>query len=428
MSNFLVSQVRKLLAGRTVWALGDQGIVSLGNFAVNIILARNVSPTDFGIYALVFSFFLLLNGLHGSFIDYPMTIRLAREKHDVARQTGLALMVGAIAVVPLTLAVAVLFIVIDRPEIIPWAIFAFVAWRLQDVVRRSLMGQLRHAEAVPGDAISYLGQGIAMLALLYLDILTLEAVFFVMGMTSSLALIVQALQVKPQLSGLSGAMVFVKDGWELGRWVVMRRVVATIEAQGIGWVLAGVHGLEATAGFRAAVNLLAVTHPISQGIGNLVLPSVAHAHRRSINEVVRVSWLLGLQGGVLVFPYFFLLLFVPSFALELIYGADSPYIMMSDVVVIIVISYMMTYVSRIMAGTLAGLAKPKLTFQAALYGSIAAIFVSLPMAALGGVYYAAIGKIVSNSVRLISSTLFVRREVAREANGLALQGSVGDAR
>src|SRR5688572_33477070 len=38
---------------RSVWALADQGVVSLGNCATSVLLARSLAVAEFGIFALL---------------------------------------------------------------------------------------------------------------------------------------------------------------------------------------------------------------------------------------------------------------------------------------------------------------------------------------------------------------------------------------
>ena len=60
------------------WAIADQGIVSLGNFLTTIILARTVSPHEYGVWTGNFRFdFLFLNVLPASLVTYPLMVRLA---------------------------------------------------------------------------------------------------------------------------------------------------------------------------------------------------------------------------------------------------------------------------------------------------------------------------------------------------------------
>ena len=42
----------RLLLGRASWTLVDQGVVSIGNFALNLQLARDLAAADYGKFAL----------------------------------------------------------------------------------------------------------------------------------------------------------------------------------------------------------------------------------------------------------------------------------------------------------------------------------------------------------------------------------------
>ena len=59
------------------WAIVDQGVVSLGNFLMTIILARSFSLEVYGIWTVLFGFILLLNVIHYSLIVYPLMVRAA---------------------------------------------------------------------------------------------------------------------------------------------------------------------------------------------------------------------------------------------------------------------------------------------------------------------------------------------------------------
>ena len=59
---------------KTVFNLLDQGLFSGTNFITSILLARWVSPSEYGTYAIAFSIFLLIAGIHSAFVYEPMAI------------------------------------------------------------------------------------------------------------------------------------------------------------------------------------------------------------------------------------------------------------------------------------------------------------------------------------------------------------------
>ena len=70
----VADRLRAMLAGHGVWALGDQGILSLGNFLTNLAIYRRFSKTASGDYYIVLSFILFLNNLHMALVTYPLSI------------------------------------------------------------------------------------------------------------------------------------------------------------------------------------------------------------------------------------------------------------------------------------------------------------------------------------------------------------------
>ena len=52
----------------------DQGIVSLAGFLIHILLARSVSPSDYGVFVLAYSAIILANELHQAVLLEPMMV------------------------------------------------------------------------------------------------------------------------------------------------------------------------------------------------------------------------------------------------------------------------------------------------------------------------------------------------------------------
>ena len=46
---------------RSSWTILDQGVVSLGAFLLNIVLARHLPPAEYGMFALIIGSLLLPN-------------------------------------------------------------------------------------------------------------------------------------------------------------------------------------------------------------------------------------------------------------------------------------------------------------------------------------------------------------------------------
>ena len=66
----------KLLIERASWTLVDQGVVSCGNFLLNVLLARTLSEEDYGEFALFLGAIFILRTIDYSLISYPLSVRL----------------------------------------------------------------------------------------------------------------------------------------------------------------------------------------------------------------------------------------------------------------------------------------------------------------------------------------------------------------
>ncbi|MDR7400087.1 MAG: hypothetical protein QN144_12370, partial [Armatimonadota bacterium] len=64
----------RVWASRGLWAVADQGLFSGANFVVNVLLARWLSPAEYGAFAVALSIFYLLAGFHSAVLTEPMMV------------------------------------------------------------------------------------------------------------------------------------------------------------------------------------------------------------------------------------------------------------------------------------------------------------------------------------------------------------------
>src|SRR5688500_4763901 len=79
---------------RSFWAMFDQGIVSLGNFGVVVLLGKAFASRmgEAGDFYTLFDLMIFLNGLQAAFIVYPLTVRCAAaDEQSLGRTASLSL-------------------------------------------------------------------------------------------------------------------------------------------------------------------------------------------------------------------------------------------------------------------------------------------------------------------------------------------------
>src|SRR4051812_33758241 len=160
------------------WVLGDQGVVSLGNFVTQLMLARHLGLKQLGVYAILYELTLFLNSMQASMVLFPLIIRGAvADQQRMSRLAGRALVL-TIVLVPVVgsgaLAVGAL---IEGISVGIWAMVAMTMFQIQETLRRALITHIRYRTAVWGDAVSYIGQAVIVSVLASKGMLSLTSAF-----------------------------------------------------------------------------------------------------------------------------------------------------------------------------------------------------------------------------------------------------------
>src|SRR5262245_14687257 len=186
---------------RSFWAMADQGVVSLGNFAVNLLLARYFAQRDdlssLGSFGVLMGLVLFFNGIQAALVIYPLTVRgTSVGREQIGRMAGMSLVLTFLSwpLLGAGIIAAALLWSID-PVVGIWAAAAMLLWQLQETLRRGLMAHLRFRAVLPGDAVSYLGQMTIVGFLAWRGTLTLSSTFIAMAVTSGLGAVLQAAQL-----------------------------------------------------------------------------------------------------------------------------------------------------------------------------------------------------------------------------------------
>lgn len=404
-------RLRALVNGEGFWALADQGVVSLGTFITNILVARSLPPAEYGVYALIFGILLFLNNLHASLITYPLSIKGA-----TADKTGLSclatssLILTAVLALILSLGVFGATWAVDKLQLAPLVVVALLLWQFQETLRRAFMAHLNHRKALWGDALSYLGQAGMVWILAQKGQISFEVVFGIIALTSGVAVVVQATQLGLKMAAWVEVWYLAKSFCGIGRWVLLTNLMNIFTIQAFPWALALFHGPEETAVFQALGNILGVSHPVIFSITGLIVPAVARARfKGGMRAAQRVALGYAAQGGVLLLPFYAGLALWPKGALRLFYGSGSPYLEFETVLHLFVLNYTFIYLGYVLGALLNGLEKTWLVFLAQLATAVTCVFLGLPLAASVGVMGALWGLVCSALVRVITSLFFLRR-------------------
>jgi O-antigen/teichoic acid export membrane protein len=405
--------------GRAVWAVVDQCVVSGGNFLTNLILLRVLLPVEFGTYALILNAIVFFGTIQQALVTYPLCVRGARAGAAKFRRiTGFALVgEGMLALLVLG---PILFGVgssLNRPAVVLIAVLAMFFWQMQDATRSAFIARLEQRRALPGDALSYLGQAAILGAISYKIRPSLGVAFATIAGTSLAALALQIYQIGPKLPLRRMVRPLGCEFWSLGRWYMVAKVMGFLTLQAFPWLILMRHGKVQVAGFQAVLQLLALTNPLLFSMASLVTATVAK-HRGYRNPAVR-RYLLLATG--LVGTYLLVLMVAGPLVMRVLYGRHSGYLEFAGLIRMFAVAWMFEMLAQYSVAILGGLRQPRRVFLQQMAGAGAAVMVALPLAYYRGVFAVGFGLLLVNVVRAgVGAALILR---CKDAGGVGRAAS-----
>lgn len=412
---------------RGFWAFADQGIVSVGNFGLSIVLARHFAReqalAEYGAFWVLMELMFFLNGLQGALVVYPLSVRGASlDRHGLGRMTSESLLWTAIcAPLPFLCMMTTAWVAHIPVGVGLWAGVAMILWQSQETTRRALMAQNRFRAVCLGDFISYVGQVVLVLLLSRHDSLDLYTTFQTVAATSGLGWLLQSFQLRLRRTTLKSFVAFGIEGWNLGRWMLFGNLTNIFSGALFNWNLAYWAGLEMLGVYQALVNLIRPANPLAFAVATLITPNVARARTTHGDRRARiVAARFGLLGLILLLPYLGFLIIFPRTSLELFYGAGSSSLVYASLVPLAAIAVGMVYASITLGAFLNGSERPKESFAGQVIYSCSYVVLVMPLSALFGIEGAVWGWLIASTLLATTyvyfTTGFMRGSSARSGS------------
>lgn len=299
-------------ASRAGWGLADQGLSSLSNLAVGVLIARSSSVADFGVYALAFGGYTIALNVSRAVATEPLAVRHSGERTPtwqkaVRASTATAFLVGVVALI-IGLGIAAVPGVPSRGVLIAFAV-TMPGLLLQDAWRWAFFVVGEGRRAFLNDLVWLLAMG-AIFGGLYL---TDSASAFSLTLAWGLGAVIAAVAGRFQ-AGLLPRFRLVKDWLRAHRDLTpkyvgeMLAVSGTIQVYLLG--ITAIAGIAAVSGIRGAQVLLGPVNVLNQGIRVIAVPEAARALRHSYRRLWLVGGAItfGVGAGALAWGAIFLLL------------------------------------------------------------------------------------------------------------------------
>ena len=413
----LVARASNLLAraGRkSFWPLTDQAVASAGNFLTFVIVARALpSKSEYGLFGLVLECVFYVNTLTGALVVYPLTVRGATaDAHQLRRLAGAALLMTCLLTLPVALIGAGVAALNRQLSLGLAAAAALFAWQAQEAVRRGLLANFRYAQAIPGDALRYLGTAAGAFAVWRAGSLTLTNVFLVIAAFSVLATIVQSIQLRPSTVAPRDLLVLAREFWDAGRWLLLTSLSAVLISVCGVWALSFAHGNDVVGDFYAVANFTKPVNPILATICGLGMQYAARSYPQGgARAARRVTVKFGALALALIGPYLLALILVPGLAVGLLYGSNSHFREPAALTALrlVGVGFALLVVLSLLTSFLNGIGRTRDSFVAQLVNSVATVGVTLPMTLRFGLLGMMVGGLIAGLIQLVAMLYLFRR-------------------
>lgn len=319
----------RLLRGRRNQTIADQILVSGSNFATGIILVRGLGLEQFGVFTVAYALILLANNVQLSFIVSPMITLAALSEDGEPRMRYLRGMFGVqlwfCGIVTVLAAIVCGVFLWFEPQfggvrLVPAFLLSFVAYLMQDWLRRYYFAAGKSQHSVWNDMVSYVVQAVILLVLWRTHLLSVNSAFWTIAITSAVAFLMGLAIEKIGLSRNE-----IRDAWQRSRGQSRDLAIASqlqwLVYQGAMLIGAGVLGAEAAGSVRATQNVVGPVNVAYQAMENLVpLKAGEEMRRGGIPRVAKFLFRFGAQGFVVLAVLFLIIgLFSREF-LSFFYG------------------------------------------------------------------------------------------------------------
>jgi O-antigen/teichoic acid export membrane protein len=395
----LLSRLRK-----AVFSLADQALFVGASFLANVTLARTQTKEEYGMFALSYSVFTFLTGLHNAAILEPGTV-YGSGRYRNRFSEYLRLMVRSNARLGLVLSVAVLLTCLTFSWIAP-RLLSRSLWGLGWTVGILLGGIfLRRAFYLEGKAIFAAGTSLAFFltvaAGLWLTVnahvLNSFSVFLVLafGWIVAGAAFGWLLPCwKTRHSFLEYEPRYWAEHWQYTKWVLVTAFVFQFTTQGYYWLVAAFLSVKDVAELRAIYLLIAPVDQIFIALSLLLLPMLSSRYARGRTGEFLSLWRRYALATVAITAFFVLSVrAIGKPTMHLVYGGKFDGL--ATMLFTLALLPLLMGVGNSLSVALSAMEKPKLVFLGFLSSGVATFALGIPLVMHFGLRGAVYGMLVS---------------------------------
>jgi O-antigen/teichoic acid export membrane protein len=307
----------------------DQGIISLTNFLASVYLARLVSPTEFGVYAVGFLLLhfarafqegMLVQPLNGQGAVMPIEAFRKYVSSSWILQLLIALLFAAGAAAGGWLLTALGNDVAGPTLFSLW--FLFLTWQPQEFLRRTFYARGRIYSAILNTTLASVVRLLSLYLFGRFGQLSGRAGLHAIGWGALIAALVGIWQARPYWTrSFKKLHETSMMNWELGRWVLGGTIANWFALEVYPILAAGLISFAAAGAYRALLTVVAPVHVLLRAMDTLLTPRAALVYHRSgrkaLTRTLRLTYLI---SGVPILGLLIIAVLFPGQILYLFYG------------------------------------------------------------------------------------------------------------
>jgi O-antigen/teichoic acid export membrane protein len=286
------------------WALADQGLFAFANVLLNVLIARWLSPAEYGAFAVAYSVFLFLGAFHTALITEPLLV-FGAGKYAKQVSAYLAAVIRGhwffSAAGSVVLGIAALVTTLAHMKTISQALlglavaapFSLLMW----LARRAAYLRFQTRLAAVGSAFYTILIAIGLFALFQLQLVTIFSALLVVGVAGAIT----GIGIWLELTRTTGdrnqtldSRSVIRSHWQYGRWACATSMLMWVPLNLFFVVLSAAISLEASATLKALSNLVLPLLQANAALGSLLLPAMVArvASRENLVRLMRRALIL----------------------------------------------------------------------------------------------------------------------------------------
>lgn len=319
-----MKRLKSILFSNKFLVLSDQGVYSGTSFMVTLILARILTPKDFGILSSVVLINFLIISISNALVIQPFQVNAAACSNKMSYQLfsgAFQLLISLLLMLLIYLITYFGFLNLVAGLLPAVTLFSF-GFVMHDFFRKSFLAQNKVKEALMIDVILAVSQVVYLAWLHFSFAPTLSSAILYLGVSYILPLLASLYFTPFHKADTSLWRGFTLLHLKQGSWLLL---VALLQwgSNNIFVITSGVFlGIEALGALRLVQSLFGVLNVLLQTFENYVLPNATRLYQTSLSDAKKYLKDLSLKGSFL-FGFVLLLLFIFSEEIITLSGGEK---------------------------------------------------------------------------------------------------------